>query len=133
MADTCWRMAECIHDKNGCGIDHDVADTYRLLAARKEPATHREDANDPARAGHDKTLTRRAPGSREVDRGGPHLSATLRVAAPSAGANVVSRTRTTQQARRRRGTDTEPAHALSPLPGSDRHDTRKQTRAVSAG
>src|SRR5690242_11085736 len=64
MADTCWRMAECIHDKNGCRIDHDVADTCRLLAARKEPATHREDPNDSARAGHDQTLTRRAPGSR---------------------------------------------------------------------
>src|SRR5690349_11549153 len=99
-------MAECVHDKNGCRIDHDVADTYRLLAARKEPATHREDPNDSARAGHFEAFSRRAPGRREVDRSGPDLSATLRTAAPSAGANVVSRARTTQQAKRRRGTNT---------------------------
>src|SRR6185369_863172 len=94
-------MAECGHDENGCGIDHDIADDQRLLAARKEPANHREDPNDSARAGHLETLGRRAQSSREVDRSGPDLSATLRIAAPSSGAHVVSSARTIEQAERR--------------------------------
>src|ERR1043165_6564103 len=82
-------VAECAYDKNGCRIDHDLGDTRRLLVPGEEPADHREDPDDSARAGHVKNFSRRTPGSRQTDRSGPDLSAALRVAAASTGALVL--------------------------------------------